>query len=167
MEIFNGCIMSVFWWWSWKNFTQDSFTLLAAKLWLTMIKLLILAVMNNCTLFTISLQKFATHMITLEHGGRGGVDTDLCTIEHYLKLYVLLWHIPSCSKSQTGHSEWLQVFWPEQNVLVTISLTLTTLTSSSSLSPLDPGPQVRIAPPSVTDTAWRFLRVSVSDCQLT
>ena len=51
-----------------------------------MIKLLILAVMNNCTLFTISLQKFATYMITLEHGGRG-VDTDLYTIEDYVKLY--------------------------------------------------------------------------------
>ena len=34
------------------------------------------------------------------------------------------------------------------------------LTSSSSLSPLDPGPQVRMAPPSVTDTARRFLKVS-------
>ena len=73
-----------------------------------MIKLLILAVMNNCTLFTISLQKFATYMITLEHGGGGGVDTDLYTIEHYLKLYFCC-DIPSCSKSQTGHLEWLQV----------------------------------------------------------
>ena len=31
------------------------------------------------------------------------------------------------------------------------------LTSSSSLSPLAPGPQVRMALPSVTDTARRFL----------
>ena len=32
-----------------------------------MIKLLILAVMNNCTLFTLSLQKFALHSSVTSH----------------------------------------------------------------------------------------------------
>ena len=54
------CCMYVFWW-SQKTLERNCFIFLAAKLWLTMIKLLILAVMNNCNVYNIFTELWNLH----------------------------------------------------------------------------------------------------------